>query len=628
MKDQRAPAKNFRPLFRNCVLSLTVATLAACSTTYENRYTSGDTNYIPLPIADSASRLSKDIPRQKLTTASRQLAAEGINALDKQDYIKASSLFNLALKTDINNSYLHFFNALTYHLRALNGEGALYELAQQGYEMAVQFDSSNVIARQYLGQLYLDRRDYASARVQLMEAALYNRNDPDMLYSLSLAAYYAKDVRTASAALQGLRNIEADKREPRTLRASAIVSAAEGNLTAAQQYLNELRLAGDNRQYVSYTEQRVQSWKDTSYNGMSDIVLAQADSEQQEQQYTQTQMDRQQDSESAFYEQQMVMLDVSIIATEEDNTDTSGINLLSGLQIQFGDSVGTAGYSRQISKYKDTVDPTNNTSNRTVTRLIQIPALTYTLNIANSLDMHSEILARPSLVALGGQTSSFFSGTDVIGAAVSTGQGGSVQVQKEAGVKLAVTPQFLPGDLILIKVQAERTFLTNPSSSVKFEYRLDTSKTIVDATVAMKFGETLILSGLSERETDVHNNGVPFLRDIPIVQYLFSQKSKREYMKSVMILITPRRPHYTNRSQEDIETERRKMSKFERTQLEFEEKYKDWFQTAPNVSHTMRSLESSSFYREFRTGDLEVNNWTSRTSHGERMKSALNFLYY
>ena len=57
------------------------------------------------------------------------------------------------------------------------------------------------------------------------------------------------------------------------------------------------------------------------------------------------------------------------------------------------------------------------------------------------------------------------------------------------------------GDLFL-KVVAERTFLTaQNTTSITVSQRIDTSKTKVSATVNMKFGETIILSGLSEKET-------------------------------------------------------------------------------------------------------------------------------
>jgi general secretion pathway protein D len=631
--------------------------------------------YKPLPIHSSALQLASTIPDEKLTTASRQLAAEGIRALDKQEYVKANDLFNLALKTDINNSYIHFLNGLTYHFRGLNGEATLYALAQQGYNLAIQFDGSNAIARRYLGLLYMDRRDYVAAQMQFMDAALYIKDDPDLLYDLATASYYAKDSKTAYAAMNGLLALTKGQLSQKNLRALSITAAAAGDDAAARHFLTKLEAMQMQSGQHGFVSERVRNWQDAyssnavkasllplnsgSLNGAGDALDSvtgnisghtvayqappddytsnsydappsdfNASSSYDPNSYnTDTGLDGDKQS-SAFYQTDMVMLDVTIIATEEDNNDTFGVNLLDGLRIQFGNQLGTPAFSKQTSRTNDLVNPLFDTQTKTLSRLIQVPAISYTLNIANAQDRRNEVLARPSLVALGGQTSTFFSGTEVVGAAVSTGQGGSVQVNKEAGVKLSLTPEFLPDGLIKLQVSAERTFLTNPNSNVLFDFRLDTSKTLVDANVVMKFGETLVLSGLSERNTEVDNSGVPGLRDVPLVQYLFSQKTTRDFHKSVVILVTPRRPSYTNRDTVDIEKERATFSDFERAQSEFEDKYKLWFKPVPNFAQAIATLEYSPIYREFRSGDLQLESWISRASHGGRLRSALDFLYF
>lgn len=627
----------------------------------------------PIASYQPGTHLYDAVPRDRLNTATRQVAAEGLKALDAGEYEKANRLFNLALKTDINNSYLHFLNGYAYHLRGLGGESKLYALAQQGYEQALHFDPSNVAARQYLGLLYLDRRDYAAARSTLMEASLYDHSDPELLYDLAAASYYARDPRTAWAALQGLSSIEGDKPQARTLQALAMTAAALGKDAEAHKYLQRWQAldgaGGDGDPALRYVERRVDAWRngyasdfraafrpDTANDGGEGGGDADGDAGQDFPQAGSFPQSTPSDfvppatsafpssqpapqagdpyavggtqASGSFFDKNMVMLDVTIIGTEEDNTDTIGVNLLDGLRIQFGNSVGTPGYSRQTSNNSDLLNPIMDTSVKQVSKLIQVPSLTYTLNIANAEDRRNEVLARPTLVATGGQTSTFFSGVDVIGAAVSTGQGGSVQVQKEAGVKLSLTPEFLPGGLIKMNVEAERNFLTNPNSNVLFDFRLDTSKTQVSANVVMRFGETLILSGLSERNVESNNSGVPLLRDVPIVQYLFSRKTRRDYQKSVLILVTPRRPTYTNRPKEDIAAERAAMSDFERTQAEFEDRFKQWYAPAPNWAQVSRILETSPLYREFRTGDLKMESWISRATHSGRLRSALGFLFY
>jgi general secretion pathway protein D len=325
----------------------------------------------------------------------------------------------------------------------------------------------------------------------------------------------------------------------------------------------------------------------------------------------------------------MVIVDVVIIRTEEDINTSKGLNLLSGLQLQFGDpTLPTSSFSFSTNRIRAKQNPSNDVSSTTLTSLIGIPSVTYSLNIANANTARNEILARPSLVARHGVTSEFFSGVEIAAAAVSGGDGDSVSIEKEVGVKLAITPEFLDDGLFNLQVVAERTFLTTPSSSVVFDFRLDTSKTSVNANVVMRFGETLILGGLSEKETERNRDGVPLLQDIPLVQYLFSNAQTRDFRKSVLILITPRRPPYLYRSDAAKAAAEEKMSDEEKALAELEARYKDWFQPYPNWGSVFHQMQENQLYREFRTGDVAAEKWNSGQSHDDRLRRAKDFLFY
>ena len=167
----------------------------------------------------------------------------------------------MALKTDLNSSYLRFLNALTYHYRALEGESTLFTLADQGYEMAVQFDSSNATARHFRGLMHLDRREYAQAQHHLTEAALYTKDDPELLYDLAVAAYQNKDAKSAFAALQGLQGLGVQSGgELKTLRSLAISAASLGDSKRAADYLAELRQSGASTSETNFVARRVDSW--------------------------------------------------------------------------------------------------------------------------------------------------------------------------------------------------------------------------------------------------------------------------------------------------------------------------------------------------------------------------------
>ncbi|MCW5698187.1 MAG: type II and III secretion system protein, partial [Bauldia sp.] len=296
------------------------------------------------------------------------------------------------------------------------------------------------------------------------------------------------------------------------------------------------------------------------------------------------------------------------------------------LQLQFGDPLTPTpglGFSRTRSYGSNATTDTS-----TITNIISLPAVTYSLNIFNTLAASNDVLARPSLVALAGERSEFFSGVDVVAAAVSGGDGSSVSINKAIGVKLSVTPEFLPDDQVRLEVEAERTFLTTPSSSVVFEFRLDTSKTTVNANVVMKFGETLVLSGLSEEETENTRNSVPLLGDLPMVQYLFARQGDRHFRKSVIILLTPRRAHYVNRAAEDIAAEERELSEFERTVRAFENRNATYFVPRSTITDALGWARNNSMFHEFKTGDFAMEKWQSRKTNEDRLRDAVEFLFF
>lgn len=601
------------------------------------------------------------IPEEKINSVPRKLIAEGIRAFDKHDYEKASELFNAALRLDIRNSYLHFLNGLTYHQRALQGESQLFSLSEQGYLRAQTFDASNWLPKYYLGLAKFDQGRYGDAKVQFASAVPYRDSDPQVLYHLAAAAYYDHDVRTADAALRRLRQLDlADREWKKRVAASSTLLAVAQNLPgeAQRNYSNYISIAGQEKS--KWLSDRMDSWflvhravtqmpqstkrpkrsrlaqipgsgapADTSgFPGFPETPAADAAAPQS------SYIPEGQAAGPGFtpgdtaVDPKMVVVDVTIIRTEEDTTKSKGINLLSGLQIQFGDPLSaTPGFSFNRNRVEDRLPIEQQAGDaintRTITQLIGLPAITYSLNIANTQQGRNEVLARPTLVARAGKTSEFFSGVEVSAAATSGGAGDSVSIEKEIGVKLAVTPEFLPNGMLLLRVRAERTFLTQPDSSVVFEFRLDTSKTTVNADVAMRFGQTLILSGLSERETETDKNATPGLGRVPVAKYLFSEKRRRDFRKSVLILLTPRRAQFLDKNRRGYS-----QSYKDSRMGELEQRYRDWFRPPSHTSEIMRELRENTLYlREYRTGDIPTDHWNADASMRERMGIALRHIY-
>ena len=565
--------------------------LGGCASTAPDSFTS--------PGLDSDVRAS--ITDAQIVSEPQHLAAQGIMAMDDGDLKAALEAFNKALKLDMTNSTLNYLVGLSYHLMAIEGDASKFALADEGYKLAIQFDRSNWHAYFQSGLLALDQRDFVSAQSRFAEALMLKDNDADLLYSMLTSSYYAGDVNTAAAMRDRLQKIEPNS--PRYLRASALISAALNRGDQATGELAKLAMVDSDSNQAEKLERRLNDWK--HFHTLS------TDGRQANQDSGDDDVD-----ELEIDENGMVIVDVVIIRTHTDSRSSKGVNLLSGLTMQYGKTVEDL-----TDTAFDTGTQITDDFSRAITREISIPAIDYSLNIANVTDEYNEILARPSLTATNGEQSEFFSGLYIQAATSPTGDGDPITFDDDVGVRLALTPELLEDGRVKLEIEAERKFLNMPNTYYTgFTSKLESTRTTVNATVAMNFGETLILSGISEKETQKRRTGVPILQDIPIVQYLFSEEQLVDYTKSVLILLTPRTAHYTSRMA-SLNNEAEALN-------ELKLRNQDWFKAYSNTGDILNQLTGNKLYREFRNGDLKAERWQNYAGFEQRLSNALGMLYY
>jgi Tfp pilus assembly protein PilF len=244
-------------------------------------------------------------------------------------------------------------------------------------------------------------------------------------------------------------------------------------------------------------------------------------------------------------------------------------------------------------------------------------AVDYDVNIANAADTRVAVLARPHLTTLSGTPARFLVGGEYV-FKVSGLESGDIKLYP-FGVTLTVTPTLLrsPGEdgrpRVHLAVDAGRTSVlniitsTDPNATVVFD-KLDVSSQAV-----LGIDQTLILSGLNQKETDTDRSGVPILSSIPLIKYLFSQETTVESTAAVIILLTPRDPAYVDESNRAavekfvemrrafVEARRGTPEDFKR----FTQKYPDWRRIPPNrfASHFFL-MNNSEVYRAVSGQDL------------------------
>ncbi len=536
-------------------------------------------------------------------------ASEAVNFIKRNELPQASKAINEALQLDARNSYLHFFNGFIYQLQARQGDAQKSEMAIEGYQQALRIDPGNWIAQEFLGLTFLDVKQYEQAKTQFSDVLLMHPESSASIYGLMAAAYMTGDPVTACAmADQFKKTVMAPHLA--FIRSSIAVYASCGEFNKADEMRAAFAKVNTDQLDADNVERRLNQWKAVfrAQAALTDQGEAAAPPPAA---VAAPEPPPVNDGTPG-----MVLVDVVMISTQELVTTVKGINLLHVLTLQLG-SVSQAAFSRTFSSVA--------TPDTVITRALTIPALAYSLNIANANNTLNEILARPTLAAVEGQPSEFFSGTNLNAAVVSTnslGNASAVPVDKRFGVKLGVTPSFLPNGMVKLKVDAVRTFLNANSDSAGFAYRLDINETSVSANVVMKLGETLVLSGLSEKESSSSRSGVPVLQDVPVVQYLFSNKRTSDFQRSVLILLTPRAPVYTSR----IEKGQSPLALANMKALR--EKFGFPARTPANLESVLGHMRTTNFFREFRQGDVSMERWDRMHSTADRLNQALGFLYY
>ena len=144
------------------------------------------------------------------------------------------------------------------------------------------------------------------------------------------------------------------------------------------------------------------------------------------------------------------------------------------------------------------------------------------------------ILSSPSITTLENQIALIESGSRI---PIQTVENGEVNIEYvQAVLRLEVTPHVINKDTLKLKI------ITNKDEP-DFTRQVAGNPTILtkraETMVVLFNGQTTVIGGLSkETNTDIRQ-GIPKLKDIPGLGWLFGSKSKSNLMEDVLIFITP-----------------------------------------------------------------------------------------
>ncbi|MGM0443588.1 MAG: type II secretion system protein GspD [Fibrobacterota bacterium] len=147
-------------------------------------------------------------------------------------------------------------------------------------------------------------------------------------------------------------------------------------------------------------------------------------------------------------------------------------------------------------------------------------------------ETNSKVVAEPHITTLENSEAKVFMGANVPVTQLDEA-GNSVTQLVPAGTELSVTPTITKNNQIKM--------VLNP---IKKSYELTDQGPIISeqgamTNVSVKDGETIVIGGLTSDENREQEGGIPLLKDIPIIGFLFKKSERSQDNKDLVIFVTP-----------------------------------------------------------------------------------------
>ena len=158
------------------------------------------------------------------------------------------------------------------------------------------------------------------------------------------------------------------------------------------------------------------------------------------------------------------------------------------------------------------------------------------------------IISRPSVVTLNNVASTIRSerilrivlpaSTNIATGTGSSAAGAAVATEKvPVGIILTVTPQVSSDGYVLMNINVKSSTLGSQSQGSVIPDELNREAV---ANVLVKDGETIVLGGILKDTSQDSESGVPYLKDVPVLGWLFKNQRVQKDFEELMVFITPR----------------------------------------------------------------------------------------
>jgi len=150
-----------------------------------------------------------------------------------------------------------------------------------------------------------------------------------------------------------------------------------------------------------------------------------------------------------------------------------------------------------------------------------------------------KIISSPRIVTIDSEKAKIMQGTSEPFPQVSGTSGGISTSFKDVALTVEVTPHITPGGSVTMEISVVKEDILG-QVNIGGSQVPRTSKVESKTKVLVQNGETIVIGGVHKKTETDSDSGVPGLKNIPLLGWLFKNKSFSDKTNELMIFITPR----------------------------------------------------------------------------------------
>lgn len=175
---------------------------------------------------------------------------------------------------------------------------------------------------------------------------------------------------------------------------------------------------------------------------------------------------------------------------------------------------------------------------------LRVPGFAALLSL-NEFKDAVNVLSTPQILTSDNKEAEILVGSNVpfisqtqTGVATSTSILNSI-VRQDVGIILRITPQITEGDHVRLDIYQEISDITKQSDALTISVGPTITKRSTKTSVVVKDSQTVVIGGLMQEKEEEKLIKMPILGDIPVLGWLFRQKTVDKTKTNLLVFLTP-----------------------------------------------------------------------------------------